>query len=142
MLSSIEPRPPGEKRRKEKEKKGEEEEECVELKWRILVYISSATTQWKTPSVSMGTGTTPCISSCRRQEAPVCLYKKKGRWRFSMSCVSFLHRNHMHLTLSLAHRTKLKEMLTVCRTAVQACSQSCFLSFTFEPGGAIRPRNA
>lgn len=39
----------GEKRRRKKERKGEEEEECVELKWRILVYISSATTQWKTP---------------------------------------------------------------------------------------------
>lgn len=65
LLSSLEPRPPGEKKKTEREGT-----ECVILKWRILVNISLATAQRKTPSVSMVTGTPPCSPLCGREEAP------------------------------------------------------------------------
>lgn len=54
----------------ERKKTEREGTECVILKWRILVNISLATAQRKTPSVSMVTGTPPCSPLCGREEAP------------------------------------------------------------------------
>lgn len=54
-------------REREKEEGGGGERAV--LKWRILVYTSCATAQRKTPSVSMGTGPTPCSSTAGRGEA-------------------------------------------------------------------------
>lgn len=153
MLSSLEPRPPGDRDR------GGEKEETVILKWSILVYIpyyiSDCHSSEENPSVSMVTGTPPCTSCCSGEEAPACR-RGKGEEaslgvrisRTDVLCnMCFLYGNHTVTTNtylgtkadlagnSLAVGMQFKEMATIHCVFV-------FIGLTLEPGGAVRPRNA
>lgn len=68
-------------------KEGAEGESAV-LKWRIFGSCILCHRTQENPSVSMGTGTTPCSSYRGREEAPVCWRERKGRRRLLYYVIS------------------------------------------------------